>query len=75
MAGNVSEWVNDWYSDTIYAQPQMGKPTGPGAGTERVMRGGAWNLNPNFLRTTNRDHQSPDTRGNSIGFRCASSAQ
>jgi len=75
MAGNVSEWVNDWYSDTIYAQPQMGKPTGPGAGTERVMRGGAWNLNPNFLRTTNRDHQSPDTRGNSIGFRCASSAE
>ena len=75
MAGNVSEWVNDWYSDTIYAQAQMGNPTGPETGTERAMRGGAWNLNPNFLRTTNRDHLSPDTRSDSIGFRCASSAQ
>jgi len=73
MAGNVSEWVNDWYSDNLYAQPQVSNPTGPETGTERVMRGGAWNLNPNFLRTTNRDHQSPDTRNDYIGFRCAGS--
>jgi formylglycine-generating enzyme required for sulfatase activity len=75
MAGNVSEWVNDWYSEAIYAQPQVSNPTGPETGTERVLRGGAWNLNPNFLRTSNRDHQSPVTRSNSIGFRCAMSVQ
>jgi formylglycine-generating enzyme required for sulfatase activity len=73
MAGNVSEWVNDWYSDKTYAQFQGSNPTGPGTGQERVLRGGAWNLNPNFLRTTNRDHQPPSHKSDSIGFRCASS--
>jgi formylglycine-generating enzyme required for sulfatase activity/tRNA A-37 threonylcarbamoyl transferase component Bud32 len=72
MAGNVSEWVYDWYSDATYTQPSQGNPTGPIAGDERVLRGGAWNLNPNFLRTTNRDHQVPAARNDHIGFRCVS---
>jgi eukaryotic-like serine/threonine-protein kinase len=75
MAGNVSEWVNDWYGDTAYAVLQQSNPTGPKIGQERILRGGAWNLNPNFIRTTNRDHQSPDNQKDYIGFRCSSSAQ
>jgi eukaryotic-like serine/threonine-protein kinase len=75
MAGNVSEWANDWYSDTIYAQHSQSDPAGPDTGQERVLRGGAWNLNPNFIRTTNRDHQSPINKNDHIGFRCASSAK
>jgi len=72
LAGNVSEWVNDWYGDAFYAQLLQANPAGPDSGQERVIRGGAWNLNPNFIRTTNRDHQSPDTSNDYIGFRCVS---
>jgi eukaryotic-like serine/threonine-protein kinase len=75
MAGNVSEWVYDWYSDATYSQPVQGNPTGPITGEEKVVRGGAWNLNPNFLRTTNRDHQVPAARNDYIGFRCALEAK
>ena len=75
MAGNVSEWVNDWYSATTYAVSQQSNPTGPNSGQERILRSGAWNLNPNFIRTTNRDHQSPNNQKDYIGFRCVSSAK
>jgi serine/threonine protein kinase len=71
MAGNVSEWVHDWYSDTTYTQLPQDNPTGPITGEAKVLRGGAWNLNPNFLRTTNRDHQVQAAYNDHIGFRCA----
>ena len=74
MAGNVSEWVHDWYGDATYSQGSQDNPAGPDAGEARVLRGGAWNLNPNFLRTTNRDHQVPAAHNDHIGFRCASPA-
>jgi formylglycine-generating enzyme required for sulfatase activity len=41
MIGNVSEWCSDWYG--VYPTGSVGNPTGPGVGTGRVIRGGAWN--------------------------------
>jgi eukaryotic-like serine/threonine-protein kinase len=74
MAGNVSEWINDWYSPTYYSQSSQNNPTGPEAGQERVLRGGSWYLNTNFIRSSNRDHNPPSYKNDHIGFRCARSA-
>lgn len=44
MAGNVEEWVNDWYSPTYYQVSSSSNPSGPGSGQLKVRRGGAWAL-------------------------------
>jgi len=72
MSGNVWEWVSDWYSATYYAGSPAGDPTGPATGTERVMRGGAWNnYDVLFLRVARRGSGLPDYFADSVGFRCA----
>ena len=42
MAGNVWEWVHDWYSSTYYSTSPYDNPTGPDTGTYKVLRGGGW---------------------------------
>jgi formylglycine-generating enzyme required for sulfatase activity len=83
MAGNVAEWVGDWYLASYYhdrwtkATEGMGsgtdrEPRGPETGTERVIRGGSWATRASSrLTTTFRDHDRPGTRVNWVGFRCA----
>ena len=69
MAGNVLEWVNDWYEIDYYTQLSVKNPTGPESGDERVLRGGAWNI-PN-VPSADRGSIQPIYRDFNIGFRCA----
>jgi acetoin utilization deacetylase AcuC-like enzyme/formylglycine-generating enzyme required for sulfatase activity len=78
MHGNVAEWCNDWYSADYYAEGPDRNPRGPVAGTERVIRGGAWNSSAESCRSSYRasDPSLDDTclANDAIGFRCVRNA-
>jgi formylglycine-generating enzyme required for sulfatase activity len=74
MAGNVWEWVADWYSDDYYSVSPGTNPIGPVAGTEKVMRGGGWYNNAYSLRVTVRINNNPSSYYENGGFRCAFSS-
>ena len=75
MAGNVAEWVSDWYSERYY-QEQAARgtslnPAGPLAGQQKVLRGGSWNGVPFFSRAMHRQSEYPGEYQRWVGFRCA----
>ena len=71
MAGNASEWVADWYSES-FTSDDVYNPRGPAEGEKKVIRGGG-RYDPSFrLSATARQFASPETRADDIGFRCAS---
>ncbi|MBM4443474.1 MAG: SUMF1/EgtB/PvdO family nonheme iron enzyme [Candidatus Rokubacteria bacterium] len=74
MAGNVWEWVADWFDAAYYQRSPERNPKGPDSGTRRVLRGGSWNLSPFVLRTSGRLNYTPVSRDDDLGFRCARGA-
>jgi iron(II)-dependent oxidoreductase len=76
MAGNVSEWVFDWYDPRFYGRPEATQPdpVGPASGTTKVIRGGSWDNPPFFARTVHRQDFAPNDGTPFIGFRCAADA-
>jgi len=78
MAGNVAEWVSDYYSERHYEerarQGDILNPTGPIIGQQKVLRGGSWDGLPFFSRTVHRQSARPDEFLRWIGFRCVENA-
>ncbi len=67
LAGNVMEWIADWYGP--YDTAQTNNPTGPATGLQRVLRGGSWAGSNDFARGFHRNKSEPDIRYRDGGFR------
>jgi sulfatase modifying factor 1 len=70
-AGNVMEWVADWYAEDAYRDTADRNPFGPQHGIYKVLRGGGYTSTGRDVRITSRSRMVPDFRDETIGFRCA----
>jgi len=74
MAGNVSEWVSDYYDGSYYAVSPVDNPRGPEKGRFRVIRGGGWHTGPGCMTQHFRNALPSNWVDFAVGFRCARDA-
>lgn len=79
LAGNVAEWVWDWYQADYYAESPDQDPRGPDSGfapsvpggeDARITRGGAFPSGDVFQEVSHRTIEPGDGSSNGVGFRC-----
>ena len=73
MAGNVMEWVADWYGEYTTSPYKTYNPTGPENGGHRIARGGSYLFSSFLVRSAERYWVSPYYADDDLGFRCAMS--
>ena len=73
MHGNVAEWVEDCWSSDYADARRDGRARSVSTCPKRVLRGGAWNDDPRYLRSANRSRSDPGKRAPGFGFRVARS--
>ena len=74
LAGNIAEWVYDWYDKNYYKYSKYRNPRGPEKGKYHVIRGGAWNSFSGYMRSAFRCGYNDGQDFYGIGCRCAKSA-
>jgi formylglycine-generating enzyme required for sulfatase activity len=74
LAGNLYEWVSDWYDDAFYQTTPIRNPRGPSEGTTKGQRGGSYINSPYRLRAAFRTKGDPTEHAPHVGFRCAQDA-
>jgi formylglycine-generating enzyme len=77
VSGNVWEWCLDWFSATYHVGNVRTNPTGPPAGSSRVIRGGSYLCHKSYCnryRVAARSSNTPDSSTGNSGFRCAADA-
>jgi formylglycine-generating enzyme required for sulfatase activity len=75
ILGNLTEWAEDWFGETYYANSPSVDPTGPSSGSMRALRGGCWASDARGSRSAYRGGNSPDYSDQIEGFRLALSLE